>query len=1121
MFYFKNLKYLFVLLACALFFVGVSCVCATDNVANVTDFDENIDFDFSNDVCMVKEDDGHVNGLEMLKAKRDSYNDIVKGDNNNFKMDSDTSNVTEGGNVYDLANDLKRLSPGETYYLDKDYIFNQDVFDKYGYGILIYNDNITIDGRGHTIDGKSTAPFFQITGDNVKIINLKLINGKRSTERGSLLDVTSIDWKGDNGFISNCVLARNFALVGGAIKWSGNNGRIEKTKFINNTAVGIGGAIYVAGSNNTISGCIFENNIAQMIGETVYIDCDAKNCTIESEFDSEIPIVDGSDTGIEISKYVSVYSKVIVGDLKVDLIPLLYKSLTLGGINTIGDMEYYGKYVNKTNFVFTFTKNFENNVYFEKNFYFTDIDDVNDIFKIRMANKIKSDQSLTKTVVVYNDVEYDAICTVNSTSPATLFNTPALITIMMTQNTTLNIIPEFSKKSSDNRATFNDLKNDINGLHPGDVYTLNKDYYFDASDLRNSYGYGIIISTDNITINGNGHVMDGMNRSCMFKIYSNNVKIYNLTFVNSNYVDGFYYSPIIWQGNGGVISDCLFYKTSALAGGAIRWTGNNGTIEDVIFVNTTAGAVGGALYIGGENNSVLSSNCINSYSKLTGEAFFIDCNRKNIFIDASFDNACPVVDGKKINIDVLKYVNSGIKTVLYDQIVNFFSILYKAIVVGDVINFDETTTYAGHIINETHFVLSFTKTFDKNVVYEKNYYFKNFTDWNDVFKMAIDATFVYEHILTKNVFIKNIADYESARLNYCNDAYYADIESYDATASCFDYAPLMKILNFDLVRNVYDSEKTWSGSTKFDVINFEGNSATIRGGATLRDEYKWLTIKQNAVVSMHNIQISGFNIAIENFGGYCFLNDVWITNNKMKYIIDRDWGAGILNTGVVECFNCLFKDNRASTGGAIFNQGNVELYNCTFKDNSAGTAKNICNADNGSILIDGRNITANDNLVSQEKSLSLSDITLISVVAVGLSFLAGAVAGFVTANPVAGLAIGALVGASLGIAATSIVVSNSYDINFNRLKIALILIIGCTVAGGLGGVCGGYMAQPIASASNVAGVAGTNTINVPGGQISVNTVVGQGGRVQHVANLASGSNDVSTGCLSVLKKLLL
>ncbi|MBQ6511895.1 hypothetical protein [Methanobrevibacter sp.] len=62
----------------------------------------------------------------------------------------------------------------------------------------------------------------------------------------------------------------------------------------------------------------------------------------------------------------------------------------------------------------------------------------------------------------------------------------------------------------DVNGSFDDLQRDIEELSPGDIYNVTKDYFFDSGygphlNIRNPI---INIATDNVTINGNGHVME-------------------------------------------------------------------------------------------------------------------------------------------------------------------------------------------------------------------------------------------------------------------------------------------------------------------------------------------------------------------------------------------------------------------------------------------------------------------------------------------------------------------------------------------------------------------------------------------------------------------------------------
>ena len=150
--------------------------------------------------------------------------------------------------------------------LTNDYEYT-DIDGEFANGIIISKDNFTIDGKGHTINGNGQARIFNITGKNVKLINITFINGN-ATEGGAIY------WYGANGTINNSTFANNMAKQrGGAIYWYGANGTINNSSFINNTASKLsGGAIQwdANSTNGAINNCNFTNNQGTQRGGAVY-----------------------------------------------------------------------------------------------------------------------------------------------------------------------------------------------------------------------------------------------------------------------------------------------------------------------------------------------------------------------------------------------------------------------------------------------------------------------------------------------------------------------------------------------------------------------------------------------------------------------------------------------------------------------------------------------------------------------------------------------------------------------------------------------------------------------------------------------------------------------------------
>ena len=176
----------------------------------------------------------------------------------------------------------------------------------------------------------------------------------------------------------------------------------------------------------------------------------------------------------------------------------------------------------------------------------------------------------------------------------------------------------------------------------------------------------------------------------------------------------------------------------------------------------------------------------------------------------------------------------------------------------------------------------------------------------------------------------------------------------------------------------------------------------------------------------------------------------------MNYIVDRDYGAGILNSGVVYCTNCTFHNNKAKYGGAIYNQGLLVITNSSFYSNTGyGKGDDIVNVDDGIVSIDGKNYKGCDgDKITYMKSMSSKWQTVIKITCYGGAFVLGTVAGVLTANPIAGIAVGAAIGTAVGSIGSAVINSNVYDINFNRFSCAMTLILGSAGAGALGGFTG-------------------------------------------------------------------
>lgn len=131
--------------------------------------------------------------------------------------------------------------------------------------------------------------------------------------------------------------------------------------------------------------------------------------------------------------------------------------------------------------------------------------------------------------------------------------------------------------------TFKDLNDLINGNDDASI-TLEDDYQFDSS-IDGDYQYGIVISRT-LTIDGNGHTINGSSLAKAFNVTASNVVFKNIKFSNLR--------KDYWLNGGAIYSasedlntkaiGCEFFKCIGNYGGAIC----NVSSYDCTFYNNSA-----------------------------------------------------------------------------------------------------------------------------------------------------------------------------------------------------------------------------------------------------------------------------------------------------------------------------------------------------------------------------------------------------------------------------------------------------------------------------------------------------------------------------------------------------
>lgn len=146
------------------------------------------------------------------------------------------------------------MSADLTVSLESDIVLDDGEEEKYPEGIVILNDNLVIQGNGHSIDARGKTMIFSIQKGNIDLQNITFKNG--SFQTGAIANFSQ------NLRIANSTFKDNSGVQGGALN-NQLNGRISliNCTFDGNEAQRNGGAIF---NNNVVNliNCRFSNNSA-------------------------------------------------------------------------------------------------------------------------------------------------------------------------------------------------------------------------------------------------------------------------------------------------------------------------------------------------------------------------------------------------------------------------------------------------------------------------------------------------------------------------------------------------------------------------------------------------------------------------------------------------------------------------------------------------------------------------------------------------------------------------------------------------------------------------------------------------------------------------------------------
>ncbi len=115
---------------------------------------------------------------------------------------------------------------------------------------------VTIDGKGFTVDGDNRIRVFEVVGGQAVFKNLRLINGRGAGEDGGAIDAHT----DAEILISQVTFTNNTAKSGGAVAVHGGRAGIYNSHFLDNSAEDKGGAIWFDATCYDIGNLELEGN---------------------------------------------------------------------------------------------------------------------------------------------------------------------------------------------------------------------------------------------------------------------------------------------------------------------------------------------------------------------------------------------------------------------------------------------------------------------------------------------------------------------------------------------------------------------------------------------------------------------------------------------------------------------------------------------------------------------------------------------------------------------------------------------------------------------------------------------------------------------------------------------
>ena len=522
---------------------------------------------------IVKESSFSDNAADSSDAIFESTKgNIIVNENNLFSGNEVTN---------EFARLFLNLEDGATVTLTKDWVSTGRIY--------INTNNLTINGNHHIIDANGTGVFY-ILSQNVTIRDITIQNAYDTS-------ASAIIWTGINGLLENSCFINNSATAteGGAVQWRSVDGTIINSTFINNRVLGAyGGAVFMLDGTQFIYNSTFINNTANSYGGAllkgrgivdgcVFYDNHAGQGGAIIVHDNNLTIMNSVFNNNTASDGASIF--VLVSDSQINNCNFTNNVATSAGGAVWFRNDGYDNSINECNFINNRAKvggavdiqgtsviitnsNFTNNTATNTGGAVSSRSEGSSIVGCNFTGNVATASGgavhSTYNICIENDEFNEESDLVNLTNASLLYNGDFYI----------------SPDGTGEGLSINDCSNwnyALENIASGNTIYLTAGTY--TSIINQTIG-----KTLNIVGLGNDVIIDLENNGRAFLIPTGNSTVSNITFINGYYFEN--------------------------EGGAIRWTGKYGKLTNSTFINNT-GSVG-AVYLGGYYVTVDNCNFINN-----------------------------------------------------------------------------------------------------------------------------------------------------------------------------------------------------------------------------------------------------------------------------------------------------------------------------------------------------------------------------------------------------------------------------------------------------------------------------------------------------------------------------